>query len=78
MPLGFYAGEAQELHEFLDSKGVPWKHYSPDGGLKDENGTYHYLPLIDRVNDYAKAVSGQGPKEGPGPGNGSGMIILLM
>ena len=51
----FYASEAKELHEMLDSLGIPWKTYESDGLLSDENGSYYLIPLIDRVMDYKNA-----------------------
>jgi len=53
---GFYSGEAQEIHEYLDKLGIPWKTYSKDGLLSDENGHYYLLPLIDRVLDYISTM----------------------
>jgi hypothetical protein len=44
------AAEAFELHEFLDSKGIPRTKNDPSGKLIDQNQMPCYmLPLIDRV-----------------------------
>jgi hypothetical protein len=44
------AAEALELHEFLDSKGIPRTKNDPSGKLVDQNQMPCYmLPLIDRV-----------------------------
>ena len=53
---GFYSGEAQEVHEYLDKLGIPWKSYALDGKLSDENGNYYTLPLIDRILDYISTM----------------------
>jgi hypothetical protein len=41
--------EANELHEFLDMKGIPRTKVSKDGTLLNNNEPYYILPLVDRV-----------------------------
>jgi hypothetical protein len=44
------SAEAFELHEFLDSKGIPRTKNDPSGKLMDSNQMSCYIiPLIDRV-----------------------------
>ena len=44
------AGEAADVHEWLDSHGIPKKVYDPiNGKLSDIYGKYYLIPLIDRI-----------------------------
>ena len=55
------AGEARELHEYLDNQGIPRTKSDPSGQFEDEHGKFYILPLIDRVQ---RLVDNQHPMAG--------------
>jgi hypothetical protein len=55
------AGEAREMHEWLDDRCVPARIYDEERGkLQDEKGSHYYLiPLGDRMRIYINGLLGR-------------------